>query len=221
MPRESQVRDIKLSKVLSWILRHGATREGIAISDDGYINLNIILNHASFSKYTISDILRVVETNDKQRFSLRKHPVTDELEIKANQGHSIKVPDIDLRPLEYNDSTVVVHGTYLRNWELIKEKGLNRMTRNHIHFACGEPGNANVISGIRHNCEVYIYLNARKLLEDGIPLYMSPNQVILCPGNDEGIIHPKYFEEVKFVEPNISDRRKQKVYRNKKISYKQ
>jgi RNA:NAD 2'-phosphotransferase (TPT1/KptA family) len=31
-----------------------------------------------------------VADSDKQRFSLRTHPVSGKLQIKANQGHSIK-----------------------------------------------------------------------------------------------------------------------------------
>ena len=39
-------------------------------------------------------------------------------------------------PTEY---PVVIHGTYLKFWDLIKAGGLKRMTRNHIHFAPGLP----------------------------------------------------------------------------------
>ena len=42
-------------------------------------------------KFTVADIRCVVAENDKQRFTLRTHPVSGKLQIKANQGHSIHV----------------------------------------------------------------------------------------------------------------------------------
>lgn len=51
-----------------------------------------IEQHRGFrGKFTVSDIQRVVAENDKQRFSLRTHPISGKLQIKANQGHSINV----------------------------------------------------------------------------------------------------------------------------------
>ncbi len=43
--------------------------------------------------------------------------------------------------------TQVVHGTYHESWINIKRTGLSKMGRTHIHFAKGEYGSADVISG--------------------------------------------------------------------------
>jgi 2'-phosphotransferase len=43
--------------------------------------------------------------------------------------------------------TQVVHGTYRESWINIKRTGLSKMGRTHIHFAKGEYGSADVISG--------------------------------------------------------------------------
>lgn len=51
-----------------------------------------IEQHRRFrGKFTLTDIQCVVAENDKQRFTLRTHPVSGKLQIKANQGHSIHV----------------------------------------------------------------------------------------------------------------------------------
>jgi 2'-phosphotransferase len=66
------------------------------------------------------------------------------------------------------------------------------MTRNHIHFAKGLPGDSGVISGMRSSAQVLIYLNVPLALQDGVPLLLSANGVILSPGI-KGVIAPKYF----------------------------
>lgn len=76
---------------MSWLLRHGAVREGLCIKDNGFIKVSDILQHRTFrNKYSINAIIKVVGTNDKQRFTIR-YDENNELEICANQGHSIQV----------------------------------------------------------------------------------------------------------------------------------
>lgn len=83
--------DIFISKTLSWILRHGARQESLPISSDGYIEIKVILNCKQLKgKCTTEDICRIVENNNKRRFTLRTNR-NGNLEIKANQGHSIEV----------------------------------------------------------------------------------------------------------------------------------
>ena len=81
--------------------------------------------------------------------------IDGELMIRAQQGHTLKkIEDEELlelitNPFAYNE---VVHGTYYEPLPLIMKGGLNRMKRNHIHFALGTPGKAGVISGMRATC---------------------------------------------------------------------
>jgi len=118
-----QNKDKKLSKGLSWILRHGAPTLNLTMSSDGYIPVSVLLScparNLNQGNYSIDDIIRVVENNDKQRFHMCKKIVNwkDEkkrlysfvtsqrrkeeqqqqgignnyevLCIRANQGHSI------------------------------------------------------------------------------------------------------------------------------------
>ncbi|XP_053608950.1 tRNA 2'-phosphotransferase 1 [Plodia interpunctella] len=94
-------KDVQCSKSLSWLLRHGAIKEGFQISPDGYLSVDEVLKHKAFrGKYKRADIERVVQSNDKQRFKLRVNPDTNVLEIRANQGHSItEVSESILTPI--------------------------------------------------------------------------------------------------------------------------
>ena len=79
-------------------------------------------------------------------------------------------------------------------------QGLNRMERNHIHFAIGEPGDKGVISGMADEANIYIYINLKKALDDGFKFFESLNKVVLCAGNQDGYLPSKYFDRVWDVE---------------------
>ncbi|CAH2041218.1 unnamed protein product, partial [Iphiclides podalirius] len=188
--------DVHLSKSLSWLLRHGAIKEGLALSHEGYLPVEELLQHKIFKgKYVIADIERVVANNDKQRFKLRWNTDKNILEIKANQGHTIKVDDTDLVPILEPKYKTVVHGTYFRCWPKIKVEGLSRMRRRHIHLSKGILG-SNVTSGPRSNVQIYIFIDLAKALAGGLKFYESENGVILTAGNEQGLLSPIYFEKV-------------------------
>ena len=68
--------------------------------------MQAVLATKNLRRYTVQDVRRVVEQNDKQRFSLKEDAEAGLL-IRANQGHSLQVradcdshdaPDSDPRP---------------------------------------------------------------------------------------------------------------------------
>ena len=70
------------------------------------------------------------------------------------------------------------------------------MTRNHIHFAPGEPGADGVISGMRKSCQIYIYVDMKAAMNAGYKFYLSSNNVILCPGNQDGLLPIQFISRV-------------------------
>uniref|UniRef100_G1MI74 2'-phosphotransferase n=1 Tax=Ailuropoda melanoleuca TaxID=9646 RepID=G1MI74_AILME len=197
-PRE-QDRDVQLSKALSYALRHGALKLGLPMRADGFVPLGALLQLPQFRSFSAEDVQRVVDTNGKQRFALQPgDPGTGPL-IRANQGHSLQVgvPELELMPLETPQALPLrlVHGTFWQHWPSILLKGLSSRGRTHIHLAPGLPGDPGVISGMRPNCEVAVFIDGPRALADGIPFFRSANGVILTPGNADGFLLPKYFKE--------------------------
>uniref|UniRef100_A0A4X1VID2 2'-phosphotransferase n=1 Tax=Sus scrofa TaxID=9823 RepID=A0A4X1VID2_PIG len=198
-----QDRDVQLSKALSYALRHGALKLGLPMGADGFVPLGALLQLPQFRSFSAEDVQRVVDTNEKQRFTLQPgDPSTGPL-IRANQGHSLQVPALELIPLETPQALplMLVHGTFWRHWPSILLKGLSRQGRTHIHLAPGLPGDPGVISGMRPNCEVAVFINGPQALADGIPFFRSANGVILTPGNTDGVLLPKYFKEALQLRP--------------------
>ena len=191
---------VKLSKSLSWLLRHNAVNEGFTLLEGGYLPVPDILRHKRFTGWTEADVRRVVETCEKQRFGLAESDA-GQLLIRANQGHSMQNVVVDMEEI-VEAPPKVIHGTNFKAWQTIREEGLSRMRRQHIHCATGEPGEAGVISGLRQSCQIFIYIDVAAALADGYKFYRSANNVILCPGNAAGILPPKYFSKVKDVKKN-------------------
>lgn len=182
-----------LSRKLSHTLRHNAHKEGLKIRYDGFINIDELLHTQKFEKYTYQDIVYVVSNCKKQRFAISN----DGKFIRANQGHSINVPELQLECITLeNVPKQVIHGTYTQYLDSIIQNGLSRMKRQHIHFTTDLPGKNQVISGMRSSCNVLIYLDIKKALHAGYKFYKSDNGVILSPGNEHGIIESQYFEKI-------------------------
>lgn len=189
----------ELSHTLSAILRH---KGGKIVSGDGYALVSDVLSFPtrtragkSLTDYSLADIKKVVDTNNKNRFGLIHKD--GNLFIRAHQGHSIKhvLTDKLLTPiLDASKFPVCVHGTTEQAWNFIRINGLSKMKRNHIHFAIGLPGDQGVISGMRNNSPVIIYLDLAGAIHDGIKFFLSDNNTILSEGI-EGFIPPKYFQK--------------------------
>ncbi|XP_008551850.1 tRNA 2'-phosphotransferase 1 [Microplitis demolitor] len=188
MNKTDDDRDVKISKKLSYLLRHGAKNESLPITADGFCVLSDVLS--KLKGVEIKDIERIVKNDHKQRYTLIKDGF---LKIKANQGHSIAdVNNLSLKPITINPDFDIIHGTYFKYWNKIKEQGLSRVNRNHIHFAKG----LNFSCGLRNSAEIFIFIDYKKATDNGLQFFESENGVILSYGNNMGIIEPKYFLKV-------------------------
>lgn len=170
-------REVQISKALSYLLRHGAHKEKLPMTDDGWIKIDDLLHHQRLKSFktTRDDLNKIVLNNDKQRFKIKNEFIC------AVQGHSIKINNDNLVKLDENElPSEIYHGTYQKKLPMIKASGgLSKMNRNHIHFT--SPG---AKSGIRPNCNLLIYLDIRKCLQNKIVFYKSENGVILTEGID-------------------------------------
>ena len=184
----------KLSKLLSYVLRHGASSLQIYMAHDGLVQVSELLAHEKFRGFRERDVIAVVDNCPKQRFEL----VTRDgvLFIRARQGHSIESIDFDEMLERVSDPSsipVCIHGTYMKYKQLIKRDGLKRMKRTHIHMIPDYPTKNEVISGMRTTCNLYIVINVEEAMKAGVAFYRSSNNVILSPGvGPDGCIPPEF-----------------------------
>ncbi|KCV69371.1 hypothetical protein H696_03804 [Fonticula alba] len=185
-----------ISRRLSYFLRHGAAEAGIPMAADGFAFLDDIFKQSQMRNVTVEDVREVVRACPKQRFALDE--TGPRIRIRANQGHSFAVAELELKTITLENFTeicpVVYHGTSKGTWDKILESGhLHRMAREHIHMTVPQG-----ISGARASAGIFIYIDLAKALTDGVPFFQSANGVILSPGvvGTEGILPSKYFAKV-------------------------
>ena len=136
-------------------------------------------------------VRNAVAVDNKQRFVLS----ADGTKIRATHGHDmpgIGVPQGE--PLTLATAPkMAVHGSYVKHMQAILEQGLSRMGRHHVHLAKGLPGDKTVISGMRGDAELFIWVKVHEAIKGGLTFYESANGVILCDGqNGDGIIPPTF-----------------------------
>lgn len=172
------MRKIKISKYLSYILRHSPESINIEMDNHGWVWINDLIDKTT--KYDLSyDLIKaVVKTNRKKRFSISE----DGKRIRANQGHSLEI-DLDLE--EKEPPQVLYHGTAKRFLEKILDEGLKPMGRHDVHLSLQESTAVEV--GKRYGQPVVLEIMSQKMYEDDIKFYESDNGVWLT-----GYVDPKY-----------------------------
>ncbi|KAM6496871.1 Phosphotransferase KptA/Tpt1 [Amanita muscaria] len=200
--------EVRLSKTISWLLRHGAKSEGLAMRTDGCVKVEDLLANPKIKSQNVdfARLQAIVTADAKQRYALLSEPAAEEEEgraeetwwIKANQGHSITTVEVEMKSiLSIKDipSACAVHGTSMAAWKSIAIQGLSKMKRNHIHLAQGVSDD-NVISGMRRSSQVFIYVDVQKAIDAGIKFFLSDNGVVLTSGDETGFLKPEYFDRV-------------------------
>ena len=166
-PRDA---DVRLSKKLSWLLRHGAAEAGVTQSEDGFVALADALRVAQCSRETLD---RVAQENAKKRFEI----VGDR--IRAVQGHSsgrVDASALEATYTPYEGADVILHGTSLAAAGAIVREGIRSQARTHVHFATSTTS----VVGKRASVDVFVEVSVSALQREGIAVFVAPNGVVLA-----------------------------------------
>lgn len=205
--------EVRVSKALAAILRHG--KMGFSVDPEGFVFVDDILAHEYFLKLNVTmDIITKVcnePVDGIKRFLLTRDD--QKKKVRAIQGHTVDVQDLDLIPLTLDDTMhmpFVIHGTFWKAWDRIKHNGLKLMNnRTHLHFQPGTLGKgcepADLVVRFRNNCEVLIYVDLAKALESGIRFYRSTNNVVMTKGDRSGRIPPRFFLKAVHISPTTGE----------------
>jgi putative RNA 2'-phosphotransferase len=169
MPDE---RTTRASKFLSLVLRHKPDEIGIALDSAGWVDVDVLLAAmaAHGRAITIDELRHVVETSDKKRFALSE----DGRRIRASQGHSVEV-ELGYEPATPPD--VLFHGTVERFLPSIREHGLMKGARHHVHLSADVETATKV--GSRRGSAVVLTIDAAGMAREGLLFFVSANGVWL------------------------------------------
>jgi putative RNA 2'-phosphotransferase len=156
----------KLSKYLSYHLRHAPQEIGLTLEPGGWVQIEDLLK--AKRSLTRADLEQVVATCPKQRFSI------EGTKIRANQGHSVEV-DLRLEPM--GPPEILYHGTAGKAVEIILSLGLEKMARHHVHLSA-DLNTARTV-GSRRGKPVIFQVDAAAMDRDGFVFYRSDNNVWL------------------------------------------
>lgn len=163
---------IHTSKFLSLVLRHDPQAAGITLDAAGWVSVaDLLAGCASARRFLTRDQLdHIVATNSKKRFEFS----ADGKHIRASQGHSVEV---DLAYEAQVPPPQLYHGTATRFLDSIREKGLLKMNRHHVHLSAETKVTMEV--GARHGKPVLLTIDAGTMHQQGHVFYQSANGVWL------------------------------------------
>jgi putative RNA 2'-phosphotransferase len=165
-------RQMRISKFLSLVLRHRPGKIGIELDEAGWTDVETLIENARTHGMTfgLEELRAVVAENDKQRFAL----TADGLRIRASQGHSVDV-ELEYEPREPPE--VLYHGTVEKFLPSIRQQGLVRGARHHVHLSPDRDTATRV--GQRRGRPIVIEVLAGEMHTRGITFYVSANGVWL------------------------------------------
>jgi putative RNA 2'-phosphotransferase len=161
----------RASKFLSLVLRHEPGKIGLQLDQQGWAAIDELLSKAaSHLPLTHALLHEIVSASDKQRFAISD----DGLRIRANQGHSVQV-ELGLRPQTPPD--LLYHGTASRFLDSIRQQGLLRGERHHVHLSAQI--DTALAVGKRHGQPAILTIKAAQMQLAGHVFFCSQNSVWL------------------------------------------
>ncbi|CAN92122.1 probable RNA 2'-phosphotransferase [Sorangium cellulosum So ce56] len=159
------------SKKLSWLLRHAAPSQGVAMDDAGWVAVDDVLKALRISRPVLDE---VVEKNTKNRLEIRGD------RMRASQGHSRDGMPVTLAGLEasweeVHDDASIWHGTSVDAVRGIARDGIRPAARTHVH--CTDALGSAV--GKRAKVDVMLEISPARLRARGVRVFRSQNGVIL------------------------------------------
>jgi putative RNA 2'-phosphotransferase len=167
--------DFRISKTLSFALRHEPWRFELELDDNGWADIEQVLQalrdeRPQWSNVTRADLERVLANATKKR-----HEIVGD-RIRASYGHSIP-GRLARTPAAPPD--ILYHGTPRRSLAKIEQAGLKPMSRQYVHLS-PTIRVAREVGTRRDRQAVILRVDAARAHADGIPFYAGNDVVWLA-----------------------------------------
>ncbi|HID41922.1 MAG TPA: RNA 2'-phosphotransferase [Pyrodictium sp.] len=175
---------VRLSKLMSAILRHIPHEAGLELDPGGWVEVEELARAIRerwwrrdlYRWVTRQHVIAVALLDPKGRFQLSDN----NRRIRAAYGHSVKL-ELGYEPLSENElPEVLYHGTIMERLNSIIHEGLKPMRRLMVHLAA-RPQEA-IEAARRHGSRVVLLrIDPRCLAEMAVPVYRASHVMYLAP----------------------------------------
>ncbi len=151
---------VRVSKYLSFILRHQPEKVGLKLDRHGFANFGTLLEILKnrFPGIDENDVKHIVDTDPNGRFEMKKKM------IRARYGHSVDVTP----PGKYRKvPEVLYHGTPPQSAKVILREGLKPGERRFVHLSMSED-EAMRVGKRKAYYPVILAIDAKKAESDGL-----------------------------------------------------
>lgn len=165
---------VKLSKKVSYILRHDPMKYGIALDEEGFVPVEVLLaalnEEGRHGTVTEDDLRTVIAQSEKKRFEIVNG------NIRAMYGHSfpLKIVHEECIPPE-----TLYHGTTHKVYPLIREQGLLPMGRQYVHLSA-DLETALTVGKRRDHDPVILLIDTAAAMKNGIKFYCGNDKTYLA-----------------------------------------
>ncbi|XIF19979.1 MAG: RNA 2-phosphotransferase [Acetilactobacillus jinshanensis] len=172
----------KISKRISYVLRHHPEQIGIHLDTYGRVNLKVLI--LKFNQYyrnspiSVPLIAKIMKLSSKKRFAIEGDT------IRALYGHSI--PGIKPLSSPKTPPEILFHGTTHHAARLIKTEGIKKMDRDFVHLS-STTKMAHQVGARRDPHPVIFNVHAQQASKDGLTFYPTASGIWLVD-----YVPPKY-----------------------------
>jgi putative RNA 2'-phosphotransferase len=160
--------DVRISKFLSFILRHHPDKFNLKLDNNGYADIKTVLKILStrFKNEKISKetIELIIQNSKKTRFEI----IEDK--IRAFYGHSID------KKIDFKENSAVpsklYHGTTKKACKKILQEGITKQNRQYVHLT-ENVRDAVLVGKRRTEIPIILEIDVIKAQENGIQFYKS------------------------------------------------
>lgn len=165
---------LKLSKEVSFALRHAPWEYELELDDLGWVKtaqlIDALQQSKKWSNLTEDDLYKMMELSDKKR-----HEIADG-KIRAFYGHSTP-KHIEKKPMQ--PPSVLYHGTAKRHISKIMKEGLLPQRRQYVHLSVDKDTALQV--GKRHDENpILLQVDAKQAYDQGVLFYFGNDMVWLA-----------------------------------------
>ncbi len=154
---------VKLSKFLSFVLRHHPEQYNLELDEEGFALLNDLMECLKSTRHSwaeVVDIEKLVSEGEKKRFEIRGD------KIRALYGHSVNVKIED----SFCPESSLYHGTSPDLLPEILTDGLCPMGRQFVHLS-RDKETADAVGRRHHPEPVILEVDAVRACENGIKFF--------------------------------------------------